>query len=318
MGSVDEIPAPGNSGAANSEFWPANFVADCFTAFPNSFRDLLSLLSPSEFKFLCWLHLETYGFWVDGTELRRKYTSKSFGQIAKELAVTHNTAERAADILTGAGLVNRCGGQGAKPKLSVNLELLRGHLPKGSIKQKLDSLTGRFSRPNKSRGEGKKKGSELSQKLAKLPTSPNSGEVLSQNLANHPYIKRKSFSKKALRAKKPAARATSHSQIDPEFEAWAESVYARHPKKTQKADALTELRARFSSDPDARKTFDSNHTKWCQTKDWRKENGRFCPKLHIWIQDDGWANSPNETAEGKSRAVDGLDGFCNMEALAQG
>lgn len=95
-------------------------------------------------------------------------------------------------------------------------------------------------------------------------------------------------------------QAKPSTDLDPSFELWAEDAYMAHPKKVDKFLALNALKDRFGRDPEARKIFSRNHPLWCATDDWQEKNGRFAPKLHEYIGNDGWLHPPNRSvANGK-------------------
>jgi hypothetical protein len=76
------------------------------------------------------------------------------------------------------------------------------------------------------------------------------------------------------------------------LELWAHAVYYRHPKKADKHDAIT-LLLKLGKDPVLRKLIDRNHELWCKVHNWRKEQGRYAPKLFQWLDDEGYTSAPD-------------------------
>jgi hypothetical protein len=37
--------------------------------------------------------------------------------------------------------------------------------------------------------------------------------------------------------------------------------------------------------PDQLAIIDRNHAAWCQSQDWTRQSGRYCPQLARWIQE---------------------------------
>jgi hypothetical protein len=83
----------------------------------------------------------------------------------------------------------------------------------------------------------------------------------------------------------PAPRATAERDV------WALAAWLRHPKKANKKAAWLGLFTVYD-DPLKRQLFDKNHPLLCKTKNWMKENGRFCPKLDELIANDGYFDTP--------------------------
>lgn len=78
----------------------------------------------------------------------------------------------------------------------------------------------------------------------------------------------------------------------------AESLYGRHPKKAGKVlaqQALTEVLSTTLDVPSFARLIDERHAAWCGSPDWRKDGGRFAPKLADWIRNRGWLDDPPET-----------------------
>jgi hypothetical protein len=74
---------------------------------------------------------------------------------------------------------------------------------------------------------------------------------------------------------------------------WAERMYARHPKK--KNLPLVQMTCAELWNTKTLYDFreiDRIHALWCDTDDWRKSNGKFCPKLDEWLMDRGWTKQP--------------------------
>jgi uncharacterized protein YdaU (DUF1376 family) len=94
-----------------------------------------------------------------------------------------------------------------------------------------------------------------------------------------------------------SVRETELIEVSENFASWAEEVYQRHPKHKHLFAVQHELARRFAHEPIVRALFDSNHRLWCQTDEWRKNNGQFCPVLadecgRGWIADEAWRWPP--------------------------
>jgi hypothetical protein len=92
----------------------------------------------------------------------------------------------------------------------------------------------------------------------------------------------------------------TETETDTETEAFdasglSESLYELHPKKAGKILAQQALIEALSKTPDIRKLarlIEERHAAWCASPDWRKENGRYAPKLADWLRDHGWEDDP--------------------------
>jgi hypothetical protein len=80
----------------------------------------------------------------------------------------------------------------------------------------------------------------------------------------------------------------------------AERLYAAHPKKTDLVlvpDALVKAvngTANLHADLDA---IEACHAAWCKTSEWKDRNGRFAPKLAMWLTDKGFTKWPEPQQE---------------------
>ena len=89
--------------------------------------------------------------------------------------------------------------------------------------------------------------------------------------------------------------------LDPNFTEsepghWAERMYERHPKKRNLPLVqlwCKEAFERFDQPIERLRDIDRVHELWCQTEDWRKQNGRYAPKLDEWLADRGWSREPD-------------------------
>ncbi len=78
---------------------------------------------------------------------------------------------------------------------------------------------------------------------------------------------------------------------------WAQTLYARHPKKIGKP--LVEMSlltiAKGAQDPMALlRQIDRVHSLWCASESWTEQRGKFCPQLAKWLADEGWTALPPE------------------------
>lgn len=95
------------------------------------------------------------------------------------------------------------------------------------------------------------------------------------------------------------------NENEPSF--WSERLYSRHTKTGGKPLVEDWVCQQFAAWPDfAAKIADIDrvHALWCVTEDWRKDNGRYAPKLAQWLADDGWKREPKitEPVRKKSKA----------------
>jgi uncharacterized protein YdaU (DUF1376 family) len=84
------------------------------------------------------------------------------------------------------------------------------------------------------------------------------------------------------------------------FEERFESLYERHPKKSYREAAANSLLTVFQNwEARAKRAkvdtlsalfllIDMKHERACASESWRKSNGDFAPKLHQWLDDEGY------------------------------
>ena len=107
------------------------------------------------------------------------------------------------------------------------------------------------------------------------------------------------------RAHTPCAPSRNEKDPDPDpekFSAWAEEIYALHPKKKNKFLAMQKLASRFAHDERARAIFETNHELFRQSKSWLEQGGRFVPALcnpddSGFISDEAWRYPPPDEEE---------------------
>jgi hypothetical protein len=98
---------------------------DKYTRVPNAFLRYWARALKSEYFFLVWIVQATLGWQgKDGTGRRDRTAPTSFAVIAKETGYARHAMERAAVLLERLGLVERTGGQGARPVFSINSQML--------------------------------------------------------------------------------------------------------------------------------------------------------------------------------------------------
>lgn len=71
----------------------------------------------------------------------------------------------------------------------------------------------------------------------------------------------------------------------------AERMYAAHPVKRNKPLAEMELVQVAEAGVDL-KHIESVHSRWCSSKDWKRDGGRWVPALDKWLRDEGWTQEP--------------------------
>ncbi len=89
----------------------------------------------------------------------------------------------------------------------------------------------------------------------------------------------------------PNAREVDLSE---EIGAAAERMYARHPKKRDwvlVAPALEAAAAHADLED-----IEECHGAWCDSDDWTKQNGRYCPPLARWLSDRAYTQRPEGDA----------------------
>jgi uncharacterized protein YdaU (DUF1376 family) len=76
---------------------------------------------------------------------------------------------------------------------------------------------------------------------------------------------------------------------------WAERLYSQHPKKRERPlveeACLKILKKCEDLGVPPQPLFEKIariHALWAISEDWLKENARYCPRLAIWLDDEGW------------------------------
>lgn len=80
----------------------------------------------------------------------------------------------------------------------------------------------------------------------------------------------------------------SEELLDPEaFCLW---LYARHPRKKALPVVQAQIVALLAGDSPERlfPIIAAVHTECCASDEWRKENGRYVPRLDLWLSDKPW------------------------------
>lgn len=83
----------------------------------------------------------------------------------------------------------------------------------------------------------------------------------------------------------PAAPPIEFSENDAGH--WANRWYDRHPKKRDLVLVFPVVARMIQRGVDMQ-AVDAAHEALCQSPDWTKQGGRFCPKLAEWLEDRGW------------------------------
>lgn len=79
-----------------------------------------------------------------------------------------------------------------------------------------------------------------------------------------------------------------------------EQMHADHPKKTDFVLIAPALVSALNGSTDVAKKLaeiKACHAAWCKTEDWKKENGRYAPKLASWLADRGFTKWPSTAKE---------------------
>ena len=85
----------------------------------------------------------------------------------------------------------------------------------------------------------------------------------------------------------PAPRQSARDET-PEI---GERLYKPHPKKKGIDQVLGELRMAISRG-NCVQDIEACHAAWCESAEWRKDDGRFVPSLADWLHNDGFTKWP--------------------------
>ncbi len=210
--------------------------------------------------------------------------------LAEELCVSVPTIDRWLKELVDRGFIRRDQKGGGRPAICVFLwhPILAGSLkaPTAVIEQALSPAM--------------EQGSALSPTIRQEPLSPIRNEV-------QPYQNRDSALSKPVRSKEEKAQEQVHekvhthsdrsSSVETPVSAFIEKLYARHPKKRNRISAQGEACRIYQSLNGNAATvlaeIDRVHALWCDTDEWKKQNGRFAPPLDQWLSDHGWTKEPD-------------------------
>ena len=94
-----------------------------------------------------------------------------------------------------------------------------------------------------------------------------------------------------------AAGDDDDQSVDTPVSAFVDRLYARHPKKKNlplvQATVVTMHQSWNGNAASMMAEIDRVHTLWCDTDEWKKQNGRFAPPLDQWLVDRGWTKEPD-------------------------
>lgn len=121
-------------------------------------------------------------------------------------------------------------------------------------------------------------------------------------------VKEKTGNSENLAAYSSALRLAEFEQIDerwlsagfsgPEdFEGWFREVYAAHPARGGLGLAKDTLRGAVFAGKLTKSSFETGYAKWRESRDWKRDRGRFIPQLAKFGSDEGWAHPPIEQVE---------------------
>lgn len=92
--------------------------------------------------------------------------------------------------------------------------------------------------------------------------------------------------------------STNGKHVDPDGCAeWCDRMYRRHPNKRDRILVEQECAQIWVDRPAGPGEIERIHALWVQTPEWRKENGRFAPRLANWLRDRGYLSEPNTTED---------------------
>jgi hypothetical protein len=174
-------------------------------------------------------------------------------------------------------------------------------------------------------------------KKSKYPDPPDDKQVQSECEANAKQVRSESalvtsaphsdsivcFKKKDGLSSSDGVDKNPPPPVSPEtvnIDVIAETIYALHPKQKDRFEAMHTIvaldklvrekgLALTPGGPIIRDTAEfweqlqQIHAAWCRSKDWTKEGGRYCPKLHEWLDDRGWLKWPADVPRASKPAL---------------
>lgn len=82
-----------------------------------------------------------------------------------------------------------------------------------------------------------------------------------------------------------------------DFELWFGIVYAAHPQRGGLGLAKDLLRNALLAGKATKSHFESGYAAWRESREWKRDRGRYIPQLPKFCSDEGWAHPPIEPAE---------------------
>jgi hypothetical protein len=115
------------------------------------------------------------------------------------------------------------------------------------------------------------------------------------------YSRKSGQTPESVRSKrqKQIQNTQTDAEVTSPVDGSTERMYAAHPKKSDFVLIVPALVSALNGTADVPKKLadiEACHAAWCKTDDWKKENGRFAPKLASWIADRGYTKWPADNS----------------------
>jgi predicted transcriptional regulator len=109
------------------------------------------------------------------------------------------------------------------------------------------------------------------------------------NLEAKPTVTGNTTDTNTIRPRTPEVAFASEAE-----KSWVLAAFRLHPKKLGDKSVAFESLQSVYRDSESRRFFDVNHPLWCKTKQWLKENYRYCPRLPAFIESEQYLDPPTE------------------------
>ena len=116
---------------------------------------------------------------------------------------------------------------------------------------------------------------------------------------------------------KPCAPANGNGDGNIGLAELASALIDEHPRACTRALVEHALVNAATKKPDLSK-LRACHVAWCKTANWTEKNGRFAPKLEVWIQDEGYLKWPTEIPADAEKRTTFKELFGNTPGVAGG
>lgn len=82
-----------------------------------------------------------------------------------------------------------------------------------------------------------------------------------------------------------------------DFEGWFRAVYKAHPARGSLRLAQDTLLEFVMKGQVTKSAFEAGYAAWRESREWKRDRGRFIPQLPKFCSDEGWAHPPIEPVE---------------------